>query len=224
MKKLSPAKRKRVEYFSITTAIFFSTAIFMGMLFSGMFKFFAAMAESPEMGTAEISLPPDGLIWAFSLIYGVILSMMIGAIILFARFMSDKPLGLKITAAILWPITYMCIAFVMYAVIPYWFYNTVKMFMREKQPEVLWSAENYSSLAEQKAMQPAAAQYAATQPAIAQPAAVIDPDSVALPAAESAEIITAPVADNAPAADTADIPAANTASDPDAVVTPADEQ
>ena len=152
MKKLSPAKRKRVEYFAITTSVFFSTAIVIGLIFGAINNMAASMAESAE--TTVYSFPSAAVVCAVGLLYGLIISMMIGAIMLFARFMSDKPLWLKITAAVLWPITYMCIAFVLYATIPYWVYNTVKMFMREKESEVIWSAENYSSLAEQSNAQP----------------------------------------------------------------------
>lgn len=191
MKKLSPAKRKRVEFFSITTAVFFSTAVLLGLLFGALVKFSFAAAGDAEM--AEFPLTPAAMGVIFGLVYGLIISMIIGAIMLFARFMSDKPLWLKILAAVLWPITYMCIGMVMYAVVPYWIYNTVKMFMREKPTEVLWSAENYSSLAEQSAAQSEIAQPAVVEtPAIEQPAVESAPAIEPVPEVEAAPEVEDP--------------------------------
>lgn len=171
------------------------------------------MAEGSE--TAVYTFPSAAVVLVVSLLYGLIFSMMIGAIMLFARFMSDKPLWLKITAAVLWPVTYICIGMVMYAVVPYWIYNTVKMFMREKEPEIIWTADNYSSLAEQSAAQQAIEQPAAESAPAIEAAPESEPAPKSAPVAEAApESEPAPESEAAPESESAPAIEAATESEP----------
>ena len=126
-------KNKRIEYLFITLLVFISAGAIFGFAYANATSMpieDAELALQVEQGTVQ----PFMSEWQMGLIGGYMVSAVVSAILLMARFFAGRRLWVKLLGAVLWPITLWCGMVVgWFGLIPYWLYNLIRIFIHKPQ-------------------------------------------------------------------------------------------
>ena len=112
-------RRKRIEYLVTTMCVLVTSFVIYGLV-----------------GSIEPIIQNSRLksFLLFGCLGGFGFSMLVSTLILSARFFSNRGLGFKNVAAILWPVTYACAIYVgVFSYIPYQIYNVIKIITKSKK-------------------------------------------------------------------------------------------
>ena len=106
-------RKKRIEYLLVTLCVFITGFFIYGFL---------GISNPLVDGSKLLSFLYTACLGGFGF------SMILSTIILSVNFFSKKKLAFKITAAILWPITVLCVVYLgIICYFPYQIYNIVKI-------------------------------------------------------------------------------------------------